>query len=187
MTGSCCSSYQRISTAAAESGDGGNLGPSGRGERGGLAPGGRPPCPPGPRPSPSRWPPPAETLVVQTDVGASQKERLFHSSNQKNAQNVFFLTNALADGGRSTDTPTLQAWLSPLPSARPLLQDTGLGRLGAGLHGNTSGPSTTGTERVSGTEGEKRGPSPAPSFQKQVRNYKLEIETSNVGHGNQKL
>ena len=58
---------------------------------------------------------------------------------------------------------------------------------GADLHGNTGGPSTTGTERVSGTEGEKRGPSPAPSFQKQVRNYKLEIETSNAGHGNQKL
>ena len=32
----------------------------------------------------------------------------------------------------------------------------------------------------------KQGPSPAPSLQKQVRNYKLEIETSNAGHGNQK-
>lgn len=42
----------------------------------------------------------------------------------------------------------------------------GLGRLGAGMRGNTSGPSTMGTERISGTEGEKRGPSPAPSFQK---------------------
>lgn len=157
MTSCNCSSFQRTNTAAS-SGDGGRGGPG--------------------RPGPRRLPtlPAALTLpkatprgnTAFTHVGASQKERLFCSSNQKKPQNIFFSSHALADRGlwvpsRGRHLPQTQrghphaaGLAQPAPSQPGLCSKTrGLGHLGGGMRANTSGSSTTGTECVSGIEGKK--------------------------------
>lgn len=88
MTSSNCSSFQRTNTAAS-SGDGGRGGPGRPGPR-------RPPTLPSALTLPKATP---RGNTAFTHVGASQKERLFCSSNQKKPQNIFFLSNALADRG----------------------------------------------------------------------------------------
>lgn len=138
VTSSDCSSYQRTNTAAARSGDGGDLGPAGRGGPGRPGPGRLPTLP-----APARSPHPPKGHSLRKHYFYRQmcehlrKKGSFVPPTRKTHRTYSFQATpwktvgsgspcaAVTFPGRSADTLMPQAWLSPLPSARPLLQDTG--------------------------------------------------------------